>query len=335
VGEAEERLESMMRLATLLAVALLGMAMSSGGAAERRDLRAAESYGRNYPTVRALEHFAELIEDRTDGRLKLQVFHSRQLGEEKQTLEQTRLGAIDLNRINVAALADVSPEARALTLPYLFRSDEHLAKVLGGPIGQEVLDSLDLHGLVGLTFFRTGARSIYGTRPVRTVADLAGMRVRVQSSDAMRMLMKAFGADPVPLAEGQVATGLQTGLVDGAESNWPTYVSAGHHQAAPFFSATEHTMAPEVLVVSKLLWDRLSPEDRRLFREAANETSTAMRERWLYWEESLRNAAPQLGITVVTDVDREGLGAAVRPVWDKALREPRVRELAERIRRVE
>ncbi|HVL70567.1 MAG TPA: TRAP transporter substrate-binding protein [Beijerinckiaceae bacterium] len=322
-----------MRPATLFALALLGTMASSGGAAERRDLRAAESYGRNYPTVRALEHFAELIEDRTDGRLRLQVFHSRQLGEEKQTLEQTRLGAIDLNRINVAALADVSPEARALTLPYLFRSDEHLAKVLGGPIGQEVLDSLEGHGLVGLAFFRTGARSIYGVRPVRRPADLAGVRVRVQPSETMGAVMRALGAEPVPLAEGQVATGLETGLIHGAESNWPTYVSSGHHQAAPYFSATAHTMSPEVLVVSKQLWDRLSPEDRRAFREAAQETSIAMWERWLYWEESLRNAAGQLGITVVTDVDREALQAAVGPVWEEALRHPRVRDLAERIGR--
>ena len=173
----------------------------------------------------------QLVTERTAGRHRIRVFHSRQLGEESQTIEQTRVGAIDLDRINVGAMSDVAPELKVLASPFLFRSVDHLNKVIDGPIGEEILGALEPYGFIGMTFYDSGARSIYTVRqPVRALADLKGMRIRVQQSDIMENMIRALGATPVALPYGQVLTALSTNLVDGAENNWPSFVATGHYK---------------------------------------------------------------------------------------------------------
>src|SRR3954447_25073017 len=190
--------------------------------ATAREFRAADIQEENYPTVLALRYMDQLITQRTGGRHRIRVFHSRQLGEEGQTIEQTRVGAIDMNRINVGAMGNMAPILNVLALPFLFRSVDHLYKVVDGPIGEEILGELESSGLIGLTFYDSGARSIYTTtRPVNVIDDLSGLRLRVQQSELMDRMIKALGAEPVGLSYGQVLTALQTKLVDGAENNWP------------------------------------------------------------------------------------------------------------------
>src|SRR4051812_19262025 len=194
-----------------------------------RDFRAADTQTEDYPTVQALRFMGSMIAERSGGRDQIRVFHSRQLGEEKETIEQTRAGAIDLNRTNVAPIASVVPEANVLVLPFLFRSVDHLNRVLDGPIGAEILRSFDGRGFIGLAFYDSGARSIYNSvRPIRTMEDLKGLRIRIQQSELMSDMFQALGATPVALPYGQVGTGLATRLIDGAENNWPSYVTTGH-----------------------------------------------------------------------------------------------------------
>src|ERR1700742_4892774 len=184
-----------------------------------REFRAADTQSEHYPTVQALRFMGRLVEERSGGRLQIRVFHSRQLGEEKETIEQTRAGAIDLNRTNVALIGTFVPAMNVLAMPFLFRSVEHQQKVLDGPIGAEILDSFEPYGFVGLTFYDSGARSIYNSvRPVRTLADMKGLRVRVQQSEQMSDMVKALGGEPIELPYGQVLTGLATNLVNGAEN---------------------------------------------------------------------------------------------------------------------
>ena len=186
-----------------------------------------------------------LIAERTGGRHQIRVFHSRQLGEEKETIEQTRAGAIDLNRTNVAPIGSFVPAINVLAMPFLFRSVEHLRKVLDGPIGKEILDSFEPYGFVGLAFYDSGARSIYNSvRPIRSIADIRGLRLRVQQSELMSSMIKALGAEPIELPYGQVSTGLATKLIDGAENNWPSFVTTGHYKYAGYYTLTEHTMSP-------------------------------------------------------------------------------------------
>jgi tripartite ATP-independent transporter DctP family solute receptor len=301
-----------------------------------REFRVADTQSEDYPTVQALRYMGRLIDERSGGRHQVRVFHSRQLGEEKETIEQTRAGAIDLNRTNVALIGTFVPAMNVLAMPFLFRSIEHLQKVLDGPIGNEILDSFEPYGFVGLAFYDSGARSIYNSvRPIRSIADIKGLRLRVQQSELMSDMINAVGAEPIKLPYGQVLTGLATKLIDGAENNWPSFVTTDHYKYAGYYTLTEHTMSPEVLIMSQKAWAGLSTEDRKIFREAAIRSSQFMREKWKDLEDRSREQAKAAGVTIVTDFDRKPFEAAMAGIYAKAQRDPAAAELIERIRKVE
>ena len=318
-----------------LLLATFSMSMCATGAVAR-EFRAADTQAEDYPTVQALRYMGVLIAERTGGRHEIKVFHSRQLGEEKETIEQTRAGAIDLNRTNVALIGNFVPAMNVLAMPFLFRSIEHMQKVLDGPIGGEILDSFEPYGFVGLAFYDSGARSIYnGVRPVRSVADLKGLRIRVQQSELMSEMMRSLGADPVELPYGQVLTGLATHLIDGAENNWPSFVTTDHYKHAGYYTLTEHTMSPEVLVISLKAWQSLSVEDQQIFRESALRSSHFMRERWRDLEEQSQHKAEAAGVTIVRDVDRKPFEDAMAAIYAKTGKDPAAAALIQRIRKVE
>jgi tripartite ATP-independent transporter DctP family solute receptor len=318
----------------MLVVALFLTAASTGAFA--REFRAADTQNEDYPTVQALLYMGSLVAARTGGRHEIKVFPSHQLGEEKETLEQTRVGAIDLNRTNVALIGTMVPAMNVLAMPFLFRSIEHLQKVLDGPIGSEILDSFEPYGFVGLAFYDSGARSVYNSvRPVRAIADLHGLRLRVQQSEQMSDMIRSLGAEPIELPYGQVLTGLATKLIDGAENNWPSFVTTDHYKYAGYYTLTEHTMSPEVLVMSRKAWASLSAEDQQIFRESALRSSRFMREKWRDLEERSRKQAEAAGVRIVTDFDRAPFEAAMAGLYAKAQRDPAVGQLIERIRKVQ
>src|SRR5471030_2680436 len=317
-----------------LAVALYLTALATGAVA--REFRAADTQNEGYPTVQALLYMGRLIAERSGGRHQIRVFHSRQLGEEKETIEQTRAGAIDLNRTNVALIGTFVPAMNVLAMPFLFLSIEHLQKVLDGPIGNEILGSFEPYGFVGLAFYDFGARSIYNSiRPVRSLADMRGLRLRVQQSELMSEMIKALGAEPIELPYGQVLTGLATKLIDGAENNWTSFVTTDHYKYAGYYTLTEHTMSPEVLVMSQKAWASLSAEDQKIFRDAAIQSSQFMRGKWKDLEQRSRRQAEAAGATIVTDFDRKPFEASMTGIYAKAQRDPAAAELIERIRKVE
>ena len=260
------------------------------------------------------------------------MFHSRQLGEESQTIAQTRVGAIDINRINVAAIGDTVPVLNVLALPFLFRSVDHLYKVIDGPIGQDILAAVEPQGFIGLTFYDSGIRSMYtARRPVRSIEDLRGQRIRIQQSDLMEKMVRALGAAPIGLPYGQVGTALSANLIDGAENNWPSYVSAGHYKVAPFYTVTQHSMAPEIVIMSRRAWDELSPEDRTIFRDAARESTRYMRQLWLNFEQQSRKQAVEAGVTVIESIDRKPFEAATTALRDAMRADPQLGALVGRI----
>jgi tripartite ATP-independent transporter DctP family solute receptor len=324
---------SLSRIGTIV-VALFLTAVWANAAA--REFRAADTQGEDYPTTQALDYMGRLVAERTGGRHRIRVFHSRQLGEEKETIEQTRAGAIDLNRSNVALIGNFVPAMNVLAMPFLFRSVEHLQKVLDGPIGNEILDSFEPYGFVGLAFYDSGARSIYNSvRPIRSISDMKGLRIRVQQSELMSDMIKALGAEPIELPYGQVPTALGTKLVDGAENNWPSFVTTGHYKYAGYYTLTEHTASPEVLVMSLKAWESLSADDQRIFRETAVQSSHFMRAKWKDLEARSRQEAEAAGATITTDFDRKPFEIAMTAIYAKAMRDPAVAELIERIRKVE
>jgi tripartite ATP-independent transporter DctP family solute receptor len=298
-----------------------------------REFRAADTQSENYPTVQALLYMGRLIAQRTAGRHSIRVFHSHQLGEERETIEQTRVGAIDLNRTNVAPMGSLVPVANVLALPFLFRSRDHLHKVLDGPIGDEILNGFKDYGFVGLTFYDSGARSLYNSkRAVRSPADMKELRIRVQQSKLMVDMIKALGAQPIELPYGQVITGLTTGLIDGAENNWPSFVTTNHYKYARFYTLTEHTMSPEVLIMSLGAWQSLSAADQKIFREAARESSLYMRKKWLALEKRSQRTAEAAGVMVITNFDRKPFESAMTNVYADTARDAALSRLIERIR---
>ena len=322
--------------AAILALLAVVSAPGSRGSASAREFRAADIQEEDYPTVQALLYMDKLVAERTQGRHHIRVFHSRQLGEESQTIEQTRVGAIDLDRINVAAIGDLAAPLAVLAQPFLFRSIDHLYRVIDGPIGEDILAAIEPYGFVGLTYYDSGARSIYTrAQSVRSLADLRGLRIRVQQSDLITRMMRALGAAPVALPYGQVLTALQARLVDGAENNWPSFVTTGHYRVAQFYSLTEHTMGPEVLVMSRRAWEELSDADRAIFRAAARESSQYMRARWLSWEEQSRREAAAAGVTIIGDLDRQAFEDATRALREEMRADPKLGPLIARIQAVQ
>ena len=283
----------------------------------------------NDPTVQALRYMGSLdmgslIAERSAGRHQIK-FHSHQFGEEKETIERTRAGAVDINRTNVALIGTMVPAMKVLAMPFLFRSVEHLQKVLDGPIGDEILGSFEPYGLVGLAFYDSGARSIYNSvHPIHSIADLKGLRLRVQQSEQMSDMIRSLGAAPVELPFGQVLTGLANGLIDGAENNWPSFVTTDHYKLAGYYTLTEHTMSPEVLVMSQRAWSSLSSEDQTIFRETARRSSRFMREKWKDLEDRSRKEAEDAGVKIVTDFDRTPFEAAMAGIYAKAQGDPAI-----------
>src|SRR5262245_51824643 len=317
-------------------LAFVAACLGLAGPAAARDFRAADTQTEDYPTVQALIFMDQLVNERTGGRHRIRVFHSRQLGEEKETIEQTRVGAIDLNRTNVAPIGSYVPEANVLALPFLFRSMDHLYRVLDGSVGADLLKSFEPYGFIGLAFYDSGARSIYNSvRPVHSLADLKGLRIRVQQSDLMMAMIKALGAEPIAMPYGQVLTGLTTKLIDGAENNWPSYITTNHYMAARHYTVTEHTMSPEVLVMSRKAWESLSVEDQAIFRQAAQESARFMRQQWKSWEERAREQARQAGCLVITEFNKQPFMDAMSEIYDKFLGDPKLRTVVERIRQAE
>jgi tripartite ATP-independent transporter DctP family solute receptor len=318
-----------------LAGMILAMLVTTTPATSAREFRVADNQVESYPTVQALIYMGRLVAERTGGRHTMQVFHSRQLGEEEQTIDQTRAGAIDFARVNIALMTRHVPVTAVLALPFLFHSIDHLHAVLDGPIGSEILDSFTANGLVGLTFYDSGARSLYNSvRPIRSLADVKGLRIRVQASAIMADMIGALGAEAIELPYGQVLTGLTTKLIDGAENNWPSFVTTGHYKAARYYTLTEHTMTPEVLVMSALAWNALSDADQRIFRDAARESNIYMRSIWTALEERSRRDAQAAGIIVIKDFDRRPFEQAMSDIYAKAARDPTVARLIDRIRGV-
>jgi tripartite ATP-independent transporter DctP family solute receptor len=263
------------------------------------------------------------------------VYPGGVLGEQEASFEQTRTGGIDINRSNMAPLVSFIGKADILGLPFLFRSADHLRKVLEGPIGDGILQSLEPHGFVGLTFFEAGARSVYTVRrPVRTVDDIKGLRIRLQQSELMIGMFAALGAEPVILPYTRTKTALVTGLIDAAENNWLSYVASEHYSVAPYFALTGHSMTPDVLVMSTNAWRSLSPADQTIFRNAARDSSMFLRGLWKNWEGSVRKQALDFGVTVI-EIDRKPLEAVLRGLYPKFLTDSHSRYLVEAIQKDE
>lgn len=320
-------------LKTTLAAAALALGMTAASA-QQIVLKSADTHPDGYPTVEAVKYMAKLIAERTKDRIKIEMYPASTLGQEKDTIEQTRFGVIHMNRINMAPLNNLIPETAVPGLPFVFRSVAHMRKVMDGEIGDSILKAFEKHGMVGLAFYDSGARSIYNAkRPVTKLEDMKGLKIRVQQSDMFIALINALGANATPMPFGEVYSGLQTGVIDGAENNWPSYESTRHFEVAKHYSLTEHSMTPEVLVMSKMAFEKLSKDDQEVIRKAARESVGKMRELWEAREQAAEKLVKEKG-AMITKVEKQPFIDAMKPVYEKFVRSQAEKELLTKIQAV-
>ncbi len=308
-----------MRTFRVLVLALALALVASHVLAQQITLRAADNQPADYPTVQGLMHMAEYLEAASDGRITMEVFPGGQLGDERSTIEQVQLGVIDIVRTSTSPVGEFYAPMGVYSLPFIFRDEAHMWKVVMGPIGLELLEGLRAADMVGLAYYDSGSRNFYtANTPIRSVADLQGLRIRTQQSQVVLDMMDALGADPVPLAFGEVYSSLQTGVIDGAENNYPSYGPDGvrHYEVAPYFTENAHSRVPEIVMISASTFDRLSEADQALVREAALASVPVQAALWDALVEKSKQAVIEAGSEII-QVDIAEFQDAMAPVYAK------------------
>ena len=310
-----------MLIASLLVAPLFAQGQAeSTTAAKPIVLRLADNQPDNYPTVVGDLEFARLVAERSNGRIKIEVYNNGQLGDEKSAIEQVQFGGIDYTRVSISPLSNFNPLLNALQMPYLYRDADHMWKVLNGEIGEYFLNSMTDHGFVGLVYYDSGARNFYNSvKPIYTVADLKGMKIRVQESSLMMGLVSALGAVPTPLPYGDVYSALQTKVIDGAENNWPSYDTSSHFEVAKFYSLDQHTRVPEMIVASKVTMDKLSAADQELIKQAAKDSASVQIQSWADFEKKSEAKVVAAGSKINAINNQAEFAAAMQPLYDSFL----------------
>jgi tripartite ATP-independent transporter DctP family solute receptor len=282
-------------------------------------MRLGETHPQDYPTTKGDYEFARLVKERSNGRIVVEVFHSKQLGEEKAVVEQVQLGAIDFTRVSVSVTSAFVRELDALQLPYLYRDFDHQWKVLNSSIGQEILKKHEASNFIGVGWFEAGSRNFYTKKPVKTVADLKGMKIRVQQAPLMVGLVEGLGAVATPLAYGEVYSALQTGVIDGAENNWPSYLTTSHYEVAKYFITDEHTRVPEIMLASKKVFDKLTKEDQAIIMGAMKDAQPFQIKLWVDYEKVAEKTVKEKGsiVTEVSPQEKQKFMDAMKPLYAK------------------
>jgi tripartite ATP-independent transporter DctP family solute receptor len=284
-------------------------------------LKAADVHPLGYPTVEAVLSMGKKLEAASGGRISIQMYPSMQLGGEKEAIEQAQVGALALTRISVGPMGPLVPELNVFNLPFMFRDDAHMEQVIDGPIGDELLKKLSDHptaGLIGLCWMNAGTRNVYNSkRPIRSIDDLKGLKIRMMGNPVFVDTMNALGGNGVAMGMDQLVNAMQTGVVDGAENNYPTYATGQHYRYARYYSLTGHLMIPEILVFSKKTWDTLSRDDQALIAKFAKDAQREERQLWYAMEEKSRSEIEKAGVEITKIADKTPFQAAVKPVWDK------------------
>ncbi len=275
---------------------------SSAPAQKTVTLILSEVHAEGYPTTLADYEFARLVEERTEGRVKINVYSGGTLyGEETGSIEALQIGDLDFARVSASPVASYVPALNVIQLPYLYRDGDHMWQVLNGPIGQEMLNEIESSGsgLIGLCYYDAGARNFYTTTPVQSVADMAGLKIRLQNNAMMVEMVQLLGGNGVTgIGPNEVYSAISQGTIDGAENNWPTYESMGDYEAAPYFILDGHTRVPEILLASANVVNKVSAEDWEIIKECAKDTQEYEIEQWALREESSREKVVAAGVTV-------------------------------------
>lgn len=304
------------KLALGSSLALAGC--SSKTVSTNRVLYSTDSLPDGYPTVEAVKALGAYLSEKTDGRLSVKTYPGGQLGSEGSTLEIAMFGGLDMTRTFSAALNNIAPLTKLFSLPFLFRSTEHQREVVDGEIGQTIMESLEAFNLRGIAIYDTGGRGFYTTgKPIPHPSALEGQKIRVPNSDIFLKTMRALGANPTPMNFSEVYQGLVQKVIDGAENNWPSYISTRHYEVAPYFSETGHFRTPDMLIMSLRTWENFSESDQALIKEAARHSVGVMRSLWDARVEVSKKTLIENGGKILTNIDSEPFRDLMGPVYDE------------------
>ena len=306
------------------ALAVTGCTAQSASSQQEKPLilRYAENQPEDYPTSKAAKAFAELVAQRTGGRVKVLVYSGAELGAEQSVIQQMQFGGVDFSRVSLSQLAEYEPELSVLQLPYLYSDAEQMWRVLDGAIGDEFLAMLDGMDLTGLSWFDAGVRSFYTREKVVCLEELQGKAIRVQESDTMSEMVADMGIQPVQVVYSQVYAALHNGQIDGAENNWPSYEAMSHYEVAPYFLRDEHTRVPEIQLASIPAMEKmaaLDPTFPDILRSCARESALIERTLWAEQEEGAEQEMLARGIVVteLSSEEKQKFRAAVQPLYDQ------------------
>lgn len=299
---------------------------------ETKTLRLAHALSTSHPVHLGMERMAELVEEKSGGKLKVTIFPSQQLGSEREMLELLQIGSIGMTKVSSAALENFVPELRVYSLPYLFKNEQHILNVLNGGIGRELLLAGEEYWLRGLTYYDAGQRSFYTKdKPIETPQDLQGLKIRVMESQMSVNMVRDLGGSPTPISWGELYTALQQGVVDGAENNPPSFFTSRHYEVAKYYSLDEHTMLPDLLLISTIQWNNLTEQEQQWIQEAADSSAIYQRKIWAEAEEEALEAVQEAGVEI-NYPDKESFIELTAPAYEAyKLAEPEFYELIQRI----
>ena len=319
-------------LAILFAVMLFTAACNEEST-DTKTIRLAHALNTAHPVHLGMVRMAELVEEKSGGRLDIKIFPNQQLGSEREALELLQIGSIGMTKVSSAALENFVPEMRVYSLPYLFTDDKHVTSVLNGEIGKELLLAGEEYWLRGLTYYDAGKRSFYTkNKPIETPADLQGLKLRVMESPMAVKMVQTLNGSPTPISWGELYTALQQGVVDGAENNPPSYHSSRHYEVAGYYSLDEHTMLPDILLIGTKQWDNLTEQEQVWVQEAADSSAKYQRQLWAEAEMEALRAVKEAGVTVIYP-DKEPFMELTAPIYEQYKgTEPEFYKLIERIR---
>ena len=304
---------------SILAVCGATLFSSLSASAVAEVFKATDVHPEGYPNVVAIQNMGKKLEAQTNGRYKMQMFPGAVLGQEKETVEQTQIGALQINRISLGVIGPVVPDVDVFNMPFVFRDINHMRKVIDGPIGDELLAKVTASParLVALGWMDGGARSLYTKKLVKTPADLKGVKVRMMGNPLFVDTMNAMGGNGISMAYGEVFSALQTGVIDGAENNPPSMFTSNHFSTGTkYYAQTNHLIIPELLVMSKVAWDKLTPADQALVKKLGREAQLEQR---ALWDKSVEEHTAKLkaaGVEFVP-VDQKLFFDATEPVRAK------------------
>ncbi|HOK66597.1 MAG TPA: TRAP transporter substrate-binding protein [Anaerohalosphaeraceae bacterium] len=304
-------------ICVLLVLLGIGYAVSVlRGEQEVRVLRLAHSLSPRHPVHITMEYMAKLVEEKSGGRLIVQIFPNEQLGSEKEQIEALQIGYMSMTKTSTAPMESFVPQIRIFGIPYLFRDSEHFWKVAQGPIGKKLLEAGADRGLKGLCYYDAGARSFYAKKPIYSPEDLKGLKVRVMQSIMSMQMIETMGGSPTPIAWGELYTSLDQGVVDAAENNPPSFETSRHFEVCRYYILDEHVRVPDMLVISTRVWESLTPEQQRILQEAVDESVVFNRKLWAEAERASLEAVKAAGVTII-EPDKALFQQAVKPMWER------------------